>query len=85
MAQTNMVLRTFSAVRWLALIDRPLTEDRISSEGSSPTPLWDFCSSEDESQDHIFLSCLVTKNIWQGVLLKLQISRPSGDRASELA
>ncbi|XP_021837875.2 uncharacterized protein [Spinacia oleracea] len=64
-----------SFIVWLALQKRLPTKDMLRSWGMSISSSCELCQAADESLDHMFFDCSVSKEVWSCVLLQLGVSR----------
>lgn len=56
---------------WVAQLNRLSTRVRIARWSPQQSPLCCFCSSLEETRDHILLACAFCVETWSQVLLKL--------------
>jgi hypothetical protein len=62
-----------SLISWLALQNRLATGDRLVTFGILHASVCSFCS-DAETHDHLFFNCPFTKQVWDTVSLKSQLS-----------
>ncbi|XP_056685650.1 uncharacterized protein [Spinacia oleracea] len=60
---------------WLALHKRLPTKDRLRGWGMNISSTCELCQAADESLDHLFFDCSVSKEVRSGVLQHLGVSR----------
>lgn len=61
-----------SFTMWIANYDRLPTRARLASWGMPISPLCCFCSSTEETRDHLLLSCDYSQDVWREVFLRCQ-------------
>lgn len=59
-----------SFTMWVANYDRLPTRSRLASWGLPMSPIFPFCSTHDETRDHVLLSCDYSMDIWRAVMFK---------------
>ncbi|XP_018463233.1 uncharacterized protein LOC108834396 [Raphanus sativus] len=57
---------------WIANYDKLPTKARLASWGVPVSPLCSFCSKEEESRDHLLLSCDYSQQVWSEVFARCQ-------------
>lgn len=62
-----------SLISWLAIQNRLSTEDRLVLFGIKDSSCCSFCN-EEEDHDHLFFNCPFTKEVWDTVSLKSNLT-----------
>ena len=71
---------------WLASLNRCLTADNMAKRGWMCDPICRLCRLSNESGLHLFLLCPFSRQVWDLVQAKLQITlNPKTDDATELS
>lgn len=60
-----------SFILWLAILKRLPTRDRLISWGMNVPPNCPLCSRDQESHDHLFLSCPYSDGLWQAFTARI--------------
>ena len=61
-----------SFTMWIANYDRLPTRSRLASWGMQVSPACPFCSSHNETRDHLLLACQFSQDVWREVLRRCQ-------------
>ncbi|XP_075074937.1 uncharacterized protein LOC142162550 [Nicotiana tabacum] len=64
---------------WLQLQGKLLTVDRLIKWGVNVDPSCSLCQLNDETRDHLFVSCSFTKTVWQKILQWMRRQEVIGD------
>jgi hypothetical protein len=58
---------------WLAINNRCWTSDRLARRGLPHQTACPFCDQAEETINHILVSCVLSREIWEGILRKLRL------------
>ncbi|XP_023632551.1 uncharacterized protein LOC111828559 [Capsella rubella] len=58
---------------WIANLDRLPTKTRLANWGVNINPICDLCNTNQESRDHLFLTCDYALYIWNAVSRRLSL------------
>ena len=69
---------------WIANYDRLPTRSRLAAWGMNLSPACPFCSSHDETRDHLLLACQYSQDVWSEVFHRCQYPSATITNWSEL-